>query len=354
MHFRKCLGALSAALIVFGCRGSAPEQYTPLPDDKVWDLEQNTESLLAESCPQGPGQGFAMSFLLNAESVTLGEPTEVEDALDGVEFKGGWALSAPPASFGGLSGLKLLPSGDLLAISDGGAFVEIGFDQQALAPTGKATLSFMRNADGDIVTGKAEADSEGLELMGDIALVSFERDHRVLAFGYGHCGSNSLGIEVSRITSSPDSLDRTIPDNAGAEGLVLANDRLVVGLETVIDGLAPLAVIDAQGAPQFEARNWIDGEGVPLVGLDALGDTVFSLHRAYNPISGNTIHIRATSVDGTSRRLAKLARPLAVDNFEGIAVGSGPDGKTRLFIVSDDNFSEKQRTLLFVFELSGS
>jgi hypothetical protein len=41
---------------------------------------------------------------------------------------------------------------------------------------------------------------------------------------------------------------------------------------------------------------------------------------------------------------------VTIDNFEGIAAKQMPDGRVRLYIVSDDNFSDSQRTLLMVFD----
>ena len=344
------LAAAGLAIALAACRGAAPDEIAPLASENAWSLDAQAESIAAASCPEGKGEGFAMSFLADVEPVTLGDADAVSAALDGAAFAGGWALSAAPGSFGGLSGLKVMASGDLLAVSDAGALVEIGFDQEQLAPTGQVTLDFLRGPDGDILTGKTEADSEGLEIAGDIALVSFERSHRVMAFARGVCGSNARGVEVSSIGDSPASLGASIRGNGGAEGLVLQAGRLVIGLETVIDSLSPLAVIDADGAPQFAARPWIDAEGLPLVGLETSGGTLYSLHRAYNPLSGNSIAIIAHDGDGTARVLARLSRPLAVDNFEGIAVTQGPEGNDRIFIIADDNFSDSQRTLLFAFD----
>ena len=45
-----------------------------------------------------------------------------------------------------------------------------------------------------------------------------------------------------------------------------------------------------------------------------------------------------------------LAPPLTVDNFEGLTSVPTPDGGTRFYIVSDDNGSNTQRTLLFAFD----
>ena len=337
-------------LLLPACRGAAPEDIAPLPEDEIWSFEAERDTLMTQSCPNGAGEGFEMSFLLDTEPVALGTPERVGKALSGVRYAGGWALSASVASFGGLSGLKVLPGGDLLAVSDAGAFVHIPFDQDAVSPTGLARLSFLRDAAGEILTGKMQADAEGLDYRDGLALVSFERQHRILAYGYGLCGSEARGIDVADIGTAPKTFGRSIPGNSGPEALALTGKGLTIGLETVIGGMGPAAVIDADGEAQFAAIPWADGEGIPLVGMDEADGVIYTLHRAWNPLSGNTIQVRRHKDDGRSERLISLARPLSVDNFEGIAAQALPDGRTRLFLIADDNFSDDQQTLLFVFE----
>ena len=48
---------------------------------------------------------------------------------------------------------------------------------------------------------------------------------------------------------------------------------------------------------------------------------------------------------------AKLKKPLPVDNYEGIAIGKAPSGQTRIWLISDDNFSNSQRTQLLALDL---
>lgn len=337
-------------LLAAACRGSGTEPVQSAPDAALWSFADRSAALRTASCPDGQVRGYELSTLLTVDPVTLGEAGDVSKALKGVEFRGGWSLSAPLASFGGLSGLDVLPGGDLLAVSDSGAFVQLGFDQDAIQPTGTATIAFMQDADGTIVSGKEDADAEGLTYRDGLALVSFERHHRVLAFDYESCGSNARGIEVADIGDRPETLGRSIRGNAGAEALALEGDALVIGLETVIGGEGPTAMVDETGRPLFDRGEWLETSGVPLVGMDTADDaSLFSLQRAYNPLTGSTIYLRQTDADGT-RVLAKLERPLTVDNFEGIAVESF-GGVTRIFLIADDNFSENQRTLLFVFEM---
>ena len=49
--------------------------------------------------------------------------------------------------------------------------------------------------------------------------------------------------------------------------------------------------------------------------------------------------------------LALLTPPLPVDNFEAISAVRMANGVTRLYILSDNNFSSRQRTLLYAFDV---
>jgi hypothetical protein len=81
------------------------------------------------------------------------------------------------------------------------------------------------------------------------------------------------------------------------------------------------------------------------------------LERAYNPNRG-IIGIRVAQVRTADLRrgarlkgevLAELLPPLTMDNFEGLACRANEKGETILYLVSDNNFSDKQRTLLMMF-----
>jgi hypothetical protein len=46
----------------------------------------------------------------------------------------------------------------------------------------------------------------------------------------------------------------------------------------------------------------------------------------------------------------ELDPPFTVDNFEGVAAVPRPGGVTRFYLLSDDNASVQQRTLLVAFD----
>ncbi len=48
---------------------------------------------------------------------------------------------------------------------------------------------------------------------------------------------------------------------------------------------------------------------------------------------------------------ADRGQPLTIDNFEALATRRGPDGEILIYLMSDDNFSFFQRTLLLMFAL---
>jgi hypothetical protein len=271
--------------------------------------------------------------------------------LDGLTFAGGWHLMSDEPNFGGLSGLTVHPKDHILAVSDAGAFIWISMRDNA--PSGYAAISYMLDETGVPIDGKTDADAEGLELVDGLAFVSLEHNHRILAFDLANCGAAANGITLAQIPARPKGLGRTIPDNEGAEALTLsAGGTLVAGLETK----------PAQGAPILSiAPNEAVFSGyIPrpndkrLVGLDMLDNKMFSLFRSYSPLTGNANEIHAHAEgDAEPTILARLKRPFPVDNFEGITATRLPDGTVRLYIISDDNFSNKQRTLLMAFDVVG-
>lgn len=84
---------------------------------------------------------------------------------------------------------------------------------------------------------------------------------------------------------------------------------------------------------------------------------VFLLERRFNPLDGLAVRIRRFAPDEIvagarleGEVLAKLSPPLTIDNFEGIALRRAP-GETLIYLLSDDNLRDSQRSLLMLFAL---
>ena len=277
------------------------------------------------------------------------DQTRVGDFL----YAGGLVLKADDTSLlGGLSDLKVAPDGDMIAESDEGELLRAHIVLDAagrLIGVDHADLSPLTGEDGQPLQNKTEADSEGVALWpnGDL-MVSFERDHRVWLYP-------AAGGPPQTLPRPPVAM----PDNQGMEGLALAPsqgpDAYWVGIEGGSIWLCRL---------KAECRQWPGLPSPPLgYRLTAVGETPWGdfvvVHHSYNPFTGSSRVIASIlslpkTPDGrpTLKAQLKLDPPLAVDNFEGVAAVKSPTGGLRLYLISDDNFSPRQRTLLFAFDLA--
>ncbi|MEQ8515565.1 MAG: esterase-like activity of phytase family protein [Chromatocurvus sp.] len=288
---------------------------------------------------------------MQADPVLLTDIDQEQD-LPGAVFAGGWQLKSPAPAFGGLSGLSVDGEGNLLAVSDHGAFVWI--ELAGGAPVG-ARLAPMRDASGAIIAGGRRRDAEGLDLRDGLALVSFERVHRVLAFDLAGCLAAARGVDVVRLDDRIAGINSAIRSNAGIEGLATtAHGKLLLALEMTDDGL-PLAWMDASGVARLAGR--IEPRGAPvLTDVDRVGETLYAVLRSYAPGVGNTIEVVAFTEPFETgnipvRRILRLEPRHGTDNFEGIALQHRDESGLRLWLVSDNNFSASQRTLLYAFDL---
>lgn len=303
---RRLVGLLLAGL----CACAAPERQEPAADQ--------------------PAPRWA-AIRVEARPVALGTALPPE-----LSYAGGVALASPDTSrLHGLSDLRVDADGRLRAVSDDGDLFEatLAFDAQGrLVGLGGARLKPLTGPNGAALHGKTAGDAEGLAVLADgTMLVSFERDHRVLVYP----------ADGGRPTAAPIPAAR-LPANEGLEALAAwpaeGADAYLAGTEggeTFVCRLsARCARVDLSPAP--------DGYG--LVAADLGGPEPLLLHRAWDPLRGNRIKLTAGG-----RELLSLERPATVDNFEGLAAVRG-DGVTRIYLLSDDNFSDTQRTLLLAFD----
>ena len=90
-------------------------------------------------------------------------------------------------------------------------------------------------------------------------------------------------------------------------------------------------------------------------GSDAMRSRPMGFTAARGIIGIRVAHVRTSDLRRGARIkgevLAEFLPPLTLDNFEGIACRANEKGETILYLVSDNNFSDKQRTLLMMFAL---
>lgn len=310
------------------------------------------------ACSSDPGPG---PIRIETDKVAL--YPDMPERLDvGVlEYRGGLVLTSPDDRFGGLSGMEI--EGDrLLAISDSAYWLttNLEFDDAGLL-TGLSNAFYapMLDANGQPLVDRA-ADAEGLAALGNGAYaVSFEREHRIARYDISPDWSG-VAIATPTPITPPPGTDR-LRDNGGIEGLASADYGLWAGVEyPIIDGRPHTLWVmpydgEATGLP-YPAES-----GFGVTGLDRGPDgNIYLLERIYISGVGNTVRIMRFGEFGLETEeqrnnidtLAVLTPDMTVDNFEGIAVGE-VNGEMRLFILSDDNYNESQRTLLLSFAFSG-
>lgn len=292
--------------------------------------------------PPGP-VAAGPAIAIAATPVSLNPQDPAQDRIGEFVYAGGAALSSgDTARFHGLSELDLLPNGEIVAITDEGDLLRarLVHDRQGrLTGLSNARLSALAGPDGKPLPDKASSDAEGLAaLPGGDLLVSFERDHRILL--YPADGS------APRLVPAPAG---PFPPNGGMEALfadpTAGRDAYVTaGEDSGETWTCRLSAACTPGPTLAKPKEFgvVAGRKLPD------GRTAWLL-RAWDPIRGSRIALIVRDGERETARL-ELARPLTVDNFEGLAVAPQPDGALRFYLLSDDNFQASQRTLLLAFD----
>jgi hypothetical protein len=332
--------ALGLALALAACAQPPILPKTPIPGGPAIRIK-------AESVPLDPSKPDVhlptVDGCVVASDTDRHGPLKPPD-LPGFHYAGGLVLTSDDTSrLHGLSDLKIDANGRLLAESDEGDLLRarVMLDSEChLIGVTDGRMTFLNGVDGKPLQSKQEADSEGVALLatGDM-LVSFEEHDRILV--YPAKGG------PPREAPSPDV---KFPFNLGMEALAAypkaGPDAYVVGGEasgqTWICKLSGGCVADRLVAKPAEYG---------LVAVAPLPDgRIAYLVRAWDPVRGSRISLVLYDPKGAEIARLDLAKPLTVDNFEGLAAVPGQTGDIRFYLISDDNFSPSQRTLLLAFD----
>ncbi len=232
----------------------------------------------------------------------------------------GWRLTAPDRRFGGLSALAV-ERGTLVALTDSGVVVRLS-PPVAGRPL-RIALHDLPGGPGNLLR-KSSRDSEALLLdpVGRGWWVAFENRHSLWLF------------------------DR-------AFGRVLAQRRLAVdwsvnrGGEALAVGDAGVMILPENGGAAVGGRFTVPAGTADAARLPD-GRLVLLVRRIGLSGFDNQLWIGA----GAGKPARRLALDLgALDNMEGLAAEPLANNKTRLWVVSDDNFRPWMRTLLVAIDL---
>lgn len=280
-----------------------------------------------------------------------------------LEFRGGLQLSGASERFGGFSGLwRGGPGGrQLVAVSDRGdwltATIERG-SSGALSGLSEAALSPMLNAAGRPLSRSRAYDTESLCIAEGVAYVGVERTHEILRFDWARRGVTARG---QSLPLPPEA--RRMPRNRGFEAIGVAPPAspaagAIVALaeRSGREDEPTLGVIVEGARTSLFSYRLKDQYDVTDLAFLPDGDMLV-LERWYRPWRGVGMRLRripggalrpGAVLDGPVLIEADLAQE--IDNMEGLCVHrDGP--RTIVTMISDDNFSMIQRTILLEFEL---
>ena len=285
------------------------------------------------------GPGGTPEIELRAHSVDISP-----HKLNGLHLRGTVSLNADHKHFGGFSGL-LMNGTRLIAVSDRGWWLLAEFDEE-MQPL-RAGYAPMLDSEGARLE-RSGRDAEGLTRRDAAMVVSFERDDRLMF----HLEEGKLGETIR------DRDFEKLSYNQGLEALATTPDGWIIAIAEKPE---------ADGHPLFLVRysGEVERHAMPAIppffvtGADVGPDgKLYVLRRHYAALIGVSmrIHRYALGEDGvpipeTVEQLAAFESESGIDNMEGIALWQDGAGRTRLAVISDDNFNLIQRTLLMDFEV---
>jgi hypothetical protein len=313
--------------------------------------------LFADTCTLAQGR-----IEINAKPITFFDNRDHDLRRFGkVEFRGGLELTSPSRDFGELSGLRMEPDGSrFLAVTDGGHWLRGRLVYSGAAPAAvvDAEMAPMLGPDGKRLTARGWHDTEAVAEDAGTVYVGVERVHRILKYDYAKQGLQARGMPVP----VPPEF-KSFPSNKSIEALtVVPKGQPLAGTLIVITE----AALDADG----NIRAFLLGGPTPGAFSVKRIDDFDVTDCAVLPGGDLLILERRLSLLSTAVRIRRIAstdlRPGAtvegsvvlyatfgqqIDNFEGLGVHRAASGETVLTLVSDDNFSPLQRTLLMQFTL---
>jgi len=306
------------------------------------------------------GAARAAPLSVTTESVDLDSENPQIDRVGALRYVGGIVVRSADERFGGLSGAVVDDDGRMIAVSDRGYWFEarLVYDGGGrLTGLAQTTYSAMRNETGGTVQANwLTGDAEAVQRDGTDLLVAFERRHRIWRYD----GRGDLATARPKPVPLPPAVAK-LPRNGGIEAMArLGPNRILAVGEEPLGGSddSPTNtgwIVGPEGTTEVHYPNtpWRPTDFALLPNGDLL-----ALERRFYALAGFAARIKripanrlagGATLDGEV--IARLEPPMLSDNFEGLAVRRDRDGRTRVILVSDDNFRFLQRTLILEFVL---
>lgn len=287
---------------------------------------------------------------LRFEQVPLDEDDPGRPRLGALTYLGGWSITSGNRRFGSISAMHV-EAGRVTAVSDAGTVITFPLPAGGRS---RARLETLRQGPGR-AGDKLARDAESLLIAGDRAWVAFENRNAVWRYARG-----SWRAEAA---ARPREMRRW-PFNRGSEAIArLADGRFLIMAEAISgDGTSLALLFDGDPAlPESSALEfrYRPPAGYKVTDAAVLPDgRVLVLTRRFAILEGfsarlTVLRLPRRLVSGMivgGEEIARFEPPVTTDNFEALSVGR-ENGRSILWIASDDNFNPLQRTLLLRFAL---
>ena len=315
------------------------------------------------SPPHAAQPGPATPIEVRADPVALNPKDPTDVTVGNLTYLAGYELTANDTRFGGLSSLVISPDGsDLIALSDRGFWVSMKLihEGDTLTGIGASTLGVLGSQFPGGLT-KHDADSESLaEDQDGSFLVGFEENHRIWRYPVDPSLSGPEALSGHPVNVPvPYSLYRA-KDNESLESLtVLQDGDIFTALESPLDGetenhawliakdgkISDLYYDEHDGYRPTDFANLPNGD---VMVVERYFEPLFDIRARFRILKRSDI---VPGAHLTGELLGEIKAPLSIDNMEGLAIRRAPDGATLVYVISDDNYSPFQRTLLMEFRL---
>ena len=290
------------------------------------------------------------------------EPSQIR--FGALEFRGGLVLTSRNPAFGGISGIHVEPDGEhFIAITDKGSWLRgrIVYQNGRPARIADAEMAPILGSDGRPLAVRGWFDTESLTERDGVFYIGIERVEQIVRLDYRRDGFKARA-EPIKVPADFKSFryNRSLECLAAPpQGSPLAGELIVV-TERSLDAGGNLRsfLLDGDRVTRFSVKRTDDFD-VSDCAILPPGDLLL-LERRFSLMRGVAMRIRRLPLASLRADALVDGRPIIeadlgyqIDNMEGIAVHRTASGETIITLVSDDNFSIIQRSLLLQFAVVG-
>jgi hypothetical protein len=320
-----------------------------------------TLSASAQTGPRAPEPPAKIE--VRARQILAFEPgNPSRQTFGALRFRGGIELTSPHRHFGGISAIRVAADGArFLSVSDKGHWFAGRIVYEGTRPVGiaDAEMAPVLGPDGKTLASRGWYDTESIAQGDGVVWLGIERVNRIVRLDFARDGllARAQSIPV------PEGIEH-LPYNKGLEcleyvpaGLPLAHTLIAIserGLDE--NGNIKGFLIGHSGPGEFSVKR-IGEFDVSDCAVTPKGDLLV-LERSFSRLKGVGMRIRRVPLanvtpgailDGPA--LFEADMNYQIDNMEGLSVHREAGGALVLTLISDDNFSIIQRTLLLQFTL---